>query len=71
MGPRVDFLQLLDADFGVNLGGFQFGVSQQLLDKTGVGTAFEHVRGAGVPEEMTTSLATNVGLLDVSGHFSA
>ena len=52
MGRRMNLLQLLDRDLGVNLGRAQLGMTQQLLDEPDVGPAFEHQRGAGVPEQV-------------------
>ena len=37
MGPGVDFLQGLDRHLGVDLGGFEAGVAQHLLNETDVG----------------------------------
>ena len=48
VGSRVNFPQLKDADFGVDLGGVEPGVSKQLLDVADVRSVFEHVRGARV-----------------------
>jgi len=55
MTAGVDFLQLADGDFGVNGGGLQLLVSEQLLDVADVRAAFEHVRGAGVPQQVATA----------------
>lgn len=44
MCPGVDFLELLDAYFGINLGGLKLLMSEQLLDEADVRAAFEHVR---------------------------
>ena len=52
----MNLLQLLDRDLGVNLGLAQLGMTQQLLDEPDVGPAFEHQRGAGVPEQVATAL---------------
>ena len=52
MCPGVDFLQLPDTYLGVNLGGLQFFVTEQLLNKTDVRAAFEHVYGTCVPEKV-------------------
>ena len=59
----MDFLQLFDRDFGVNGGGVQLLVSEQLLDVTDVGPAFEHVGGAGVAQQVATAFAVQSGLL--------
>gem|GEM_PF-4619027 len=48
----MNLLQLLDRDLGVNLGRRELGMTQQLLDKPDVCSAFEHQRGAGVPEQV-------------------
>ena len=37
MGPCVDILQGLDRHLGVDLGGFEAGVTQHLLDEADVG----------------------------------
>jgi NAD(P)-dependent dehydrogenase (short-subunit alcohol dehydrogenase family) len=50
MAPGVDFLELPDIDLGVNGGRLKLLVAEQLLDISDVGPAFEHERGAGVPE---------------------
>ena len=47
MAAGVDFLELFDADFGVNRRGVEFFMPQQLLDEPDVGPVFQHVRGAG------------------------
>jgi len=44
----VNLLQLADVDLGIDGGGFEFFVTQQLLDVADVRSTFEHVRGAGV-----------------------
>jgi len=53
MGGGVDLLEFADGDLGVNLGGGEFGVAEQLLDEADVGPVFVHERGAGVAQEMT------------------
>ncbi len=40
MAGTVNLLQLLDADLGVNLGGGEFSVAEELLDKADVGAVF-------------------------------
>jgi hypothetical protein len=40
MTGTVDLLELLDAHLGVNLGGGQFGVAEELLDEADVGSVF-------------------------------
>jgi len=63
MGRRMNLLQLLDRDLGVNLGRAQLGMTQQLLDEPDVGPAFQLQGGAGVPEQVATAtLATGQSL---------
>ena len=71
MRPFVDFLELFDAHFGVNLRGFELSMPKQLLDETDVGASFEHVRGAGVAEEVATATTPQLGRFDVFGHHAA
>ena len=52
MTGAVDLLELLDAHLGVNLGGGEFGVAEELLDEADVGSAFEHVGGATVAQDV-------------------
>ena len=52
MAPGVDLDQLADGDLRINRSGLQLGVPEQLLDKPDVRAALQHVRGAGVPQEM-------------------
>src|SRR5271166_3505257 len=49
MGDGVDLFQLLDRDLGVNLGGREFGMAKELLDKADIGAAFEHQHRAPSP----------------------
>ena len=48
MGLAVDAAELLDGDLGVDASGVETGMTKQLLDVADVGSAFEHVGGAGV-----------------------
>lgn len=59
-------LQLTHRDLGVDRRGFEIRVTKKLLDVTDVRTVFEHEGGAGVTEEVATSLAAQVGRLDVT-----
>lgn len=68
MGALVDRLQLADGDMGVNLGGFEFGVSQHLLDEADVDAVFQHQRGTGVAEQVATAALAQVGRLHVAAH---
>ena len=56
--------ELLDADLGVNGGGFELLVAEELLDEPDVGPAFQHVGGAGGADQVATAGAADVGLSD-------
>lgn len=47
----------LDGHLGVDLRGVELRVTQHLLDRPQVRTTLEHLRGHGVPEEVTGALA--------------
>jgi hypothetical protein len=51
----VNRLKLLDADLGVKGGGVEFFVAQQLLDKPDVSPIFQHVRRAGMPQDVAAA----------------
>jgi len=69
MGRRMNLLQLLDRDLGVNLRRRELGMTQQLLDEPDVGPAFEHQRGAGVPEQVARApVATGQSFSDSIRH---
>lgn len=57
MAAGVNFLKLLDADFGVDGRGVEQLVAEQLLDEADVRPGFQHVRGAGVPQHMAAAPA--------------
>jgi len=44
----VDFAQMADIDFGVDLGGIELGMAEELTDEADVGSILEHVGGAAV-----------------------
>ena len=50
VAAAMHFLQLTDIDLGIDRGGFELFVAEQLLDVTDVRAAFEHVGGACVPQ---------------------
>jgi hypothetical protein len=52
VAASVDFAQSFDVDVGVNLRGFEAGVTQQLLHVANIGTTAMHVGGAGMAESM-------------------
>jgi hypothetical protein len=55
MAAGVNLLKLLDADFGIDRGGVEFLVSEQLLDEADVGPVLQHVRGAGVAQHVAAA----------------
>jgi hypothetical protein len=68
MGSGMDFPQLEDADFGVNLRGVEPGMSEHLLDEPDVRPVLQHVRGARVPEQVATPQVADVRFLDHGAH---
>ena len=71
MAAGVDGLELLDADLGVNGGGFELFVAEELLDEADVGPAFEEMNRSRMSNEMATSGATDVGLFEPLGDHAA
>ena len=53
---------------GVNLGGFEFGVPEHLLDEADVRAVLQHERRAGVAEQMASAALAQVGRLHVPAH---
>jgi hypothetical protein len=68
MIPGVDLLQIIDGDLGINLGGFQGFMTQQLLDMADRGTVFQHMGGTGMTEGVGRDVLLNTGSLDTSFH---
>jgi len=64
----VNKLKLLDAHFGIDRRGFEFFMPEQLLDVTDVRPAFEQVRCARMPEQMTRTGPLYARLADERGH---
>ncbi len=64
MRRRVHGLELVQADPGVDLGGLDVCMTEELLDETEVGAALEHERCGGVTEEMTASPLVDAGGFD-------
>ena len=62
----MDLAEGSDVDVGVNLSGFQAGVSEHFLDVADVGSADVHRGGAGVAEQMTGAFDGNPGELHLS-----
>ena len=54
VGEEVNGLELLDADLGVNGGGFEVLVAEELLVVLDVSAAFEDVDGTVLAHQMTT-----------------
>lgn len=71
VGFAVDGFELLDAHLGVNGSGFELFVAEELLDEADVGSAFEHVGGAGVADEVAASRAVDLGFFDELGDHAA
>jgi len=63
--------ELCDTHLGVDAGGFELFVAEELLDKANIRSAFEHVGGAGVAQEVATSGPFDSSLLDELGHHAA
>jgi len=61
MAAGVNLLKLLDADLGVNGRGVEFFMPKQLLDEPDVRPVFQHVRGAGVPQDVAATPAFQPG----------
>jgi hypothetical protein len=65
MGGGMDLLQLLDRDLGVNLGGREFGMAKELLDKADIRAAFKHLRGANVAKQVAGAAIAQFRAIDV------
>ncbi len=70
-GNAHEGLKLEDADLGIDGGRFQLFMSKQLLDVADVRAAFEHVRGARVPDQVRPGAAVDACLLDVVSDLAA
>ena len=55
MAAAVNFLQLTDIDLGIDGGGLEFCVAQELLNLPHVDTTFQHVRRARMPNHVAAS----------------
>ena len=64
MGSGVDFAKLHDGHVGIDLGGVEPGVTEQLLDEADVGAVFKHVGGAGVAHQVAGARPADAGGLD-------
>ena len=60
--------QLTDGHLGVYLGCLEPGVAEHLLDEADVGAVFQHVRGAGVPEEVAGTGLLHAGGIELAAH---
>lgn len=67
MRGGVDLLELGDADLGVDGGGGQTAVAEDLLDEAHVGAALEHLRRHRVAEDVARAGLAEVGALHVAG----
>jgi hypothetical protein len=61
MAAGVNLLKLFDADFGVDGRGVEFFVPKQLLDEPDVRPVLQHVRGAGVPQDVAAATVLQPG----------
>src|SRR5690348_12983778 len=68
MRRRVNLLELRDRDLGVNLGGRELRVPEHRLNEPDVGPVLQHVRRAGVPEEVTGTRRGDARVGDVAFH---
>ena len=68
MAAGVNLLKLLDADLGVNRRRVELFMPQQLLDEPDVRPVFQHVRRAGVPQDVAAAFALQPGLGQPRGH---
>ena len=55
----MHLLELVDAHLRINGRRVEFGVSKDLLDKADVCAALEEMRGACVPQQVASSLASH------------
>jgi len=67
----VHGFELLDAHLRINGRGFEFLMSEQLLDEADVGPAFEHVSRATMAQDVTGSRFANLSLFDELAHHPA
>ncbi len=51
-----------DGDVGIDLGGVEPGVAEQLLDEADVGPVLEHVGGAGVAQQVAGTWPADAAL---------
>lgn len=61
----VDLLEAFDGEVGVEFGGFELLVAEELLDGAEIGPVVEEVGGAGMAEEVTGAFLFGLGALDV------
>lgn len=71
MEAGVDVLELGDADLGVDGGGVEVFVAEELLDVADVRPGFVEVAGAGVAQQVGAALAPHVGGADLIADLSA
>ena len=68
MTAPVNLLKLFDRYLSVNCRRFQIFVTKKLLDEPDIRSAFQKERRAGVPEQMTASGSSDLGLFDECRH---
>lgn len=67
VGPCVNLLQVRDGDLGVDAGGVEPGVAEELLHDADVGAVFVHVGRAAVAQKVATSGLFDPGRFDRFG----
>ena len=65
MGGIIDLLHAGGGDVGVDLGGAEVGVAEELLDAAEVGAVVEEVGGEAVPEFVRADLEADGGVAQV------
>ena len=68
MTAGMNFLKLFNTDLGVDGRGVEFSMTQQLLNKADVGSVFQHVGGAAMPQDMATAPAFHPGIFQPGRH---
>lgn len=64
----MHLFELSDGDLGVNLGGVELGMAEELLDVADVGPVLQHQRGAGMAEQMAGAGFADLGRVDMAAH---
>ena len=62
MGAVIDLREVLEVEVGVDLGGADVGVAEQLLYRAQITAGFEHVTGEGVTQHMGMDILVHARL---------